>query len=488
MIMNKYFMIFIAAIALLAAAMLSSNSNVDIWWGKSKLVETLALGETKTLEVVFSSKEDLGEVTLSTSDDLSNFIVGFQPEKITVAPNQPYKFDLTLKAPSDTPLGSYGGTIHLRQGKRTIAKPLPVNLIIAESQPPQPPPPLSFTWSAPTNISNLSFQSYQPKVLADQLGNVYSIWLNSDYNSQYNIYFTKLENGIWSSPQKIVSNDRYNTIYDFDFDIDNQNHLHLAFTQYLGGTGYAVYYMSFDGTSWSMPQKIANGSDPSIAIGPDAKVHLVYSYSPDIYYIIFNGSSWSTPINVSNDGTLFDDYTKGAKAIRVDNNNNVHIAWSKYNHGIMYTKFDGTNWSTPQLISQLSSWPDIAFWLSLASNDVVGVAYTQGKNDCINQEIYFALSNDNGLTWNSSVLISNADGIGSRWPSIAVVSPINIQLVWSECSTAVPFRFFNGTGWSEIVDISNGTQGAGFPNIFTTQSKTYVVWDYSGEIYFSQSQ
>lgn len=481
-------MVFIAAVALLAAAMLSSSSNVDIWWGKSKLVETLPLDETKTIEVVFSSKQDLGEVTLSTSNDLANFIVGFQPEKITVAPNQPFKFDLTLKAPLDTPIGTYGGTIHLCQGKRTIAKPLPINLIVTEAQPPQPPPPLSFTWSAPINISNLSFQSYQPKVLADQLGNVYSIWLNSDFNSQYNIYFAKLENGIWSPPQKIVSNDRYNQMYDFDFDIDNQNHLHLAFTQYLSGTGYAVYYMFFDGMNWSIPQKITNGSGPSLAIGSDGRIHLVYSYSPDIYYIVFDGSSWSTPLNVSNDGKLFDDYINGAKAIRVGNDNNVHIAWSKYNHGIMYTKFDGTNWSTPQLISQLSSWPDITFWLSLASNDVVGVAYTQGKNDCINQEIYFALSNDNGLIWNSPILISNADGIGSRWPSVAVLSPTNIQLVWGECSTGVPFRFFNGTAWSEIIDISSGTLKAEFPNIYATSNKSYTVWTSNNAIYFSQTQ
>ncbi|MCX6811082.1 MAG: hypothetical protein NT039_00040, partial [Candidatus Berkelbacteria bacterium] len=266
----------------------------------------------------------------------------------------------------------------------------------------------------------------------------------------------------------------------------NQNHLHLVFTQYLEGTGFAVYCMSFDGTSWSMPQKIANGSDPSIAIGSDARVHVVYSYSPDIYYIVFNGSSWSTPINVSNDGTLFDDYTKGAKAIRVDNNNNVHIAWSKYNHGIMYTKFDGTSWSQPQLISSFGSSLN-SYWLSLGANGVIAVAYTYGPSDCINNEIYFSKSDDGGVTWFDPEQISGSPGIGSQWPSLAINSN-NIQAVWSECSAMVPFRLSNGQTWSEIIDISNGTQRAGFPNIFATQSKTYVVWDYSGEIYFSQSQ
>jgi len=485
--MNKYFIVFIAAIALLAATILSSNSNVDIWWGKSKLVETLALGETKTIEVVFSSKEDLGEVTLSTSNDLANFIVSFQPEKITVTKNQPYKFDLTLKAASDTSLGTYGGTIHLRQGKRTIAKPLPVNLIITEKQE-LPPAPISFEWEAPVSISNLSLSSYRPKIVADSLGNAYAIWLNSDFTFQYNIYYAKLENGIWGEPQKIVANDRYHGISDIDIDIDNQDHVYLAFTQFLQDTGYAVYFMSYDGNSWSLPAKLANGSYPSMAIDSNNKIHLVYSSTNDIYYTVFDGSSWSTPYNISNDGNLYEDNSNGAKAIRIDANNNIHIAWSKWNYGIMYTKFDGTNWVTPQLLSRLSSWPDVAYWLSLGANGVVAVAYTQGPNNCVDQEIYLALSTDDGNSWPTAELISNDDNIGSRWPSISVVSPTNIQIIWSECANSVPFRFYNGNNWSEITDLANGLLRAEMPNLYTRNDVSYAVWSSNSSIYFSKTK
>ena len=488
MIMNKYIYLSVAAlIILIGIAMAASNSQANIWWGKSKLIETLTQGESKTIEVVFTSQDDLGEVTLSISDDLANFVVGFEPEKITVTKNQPYKFDLILKAPLDIPLGTYGGTIHLRQGAKTIAKPLPVNLIIQEKQE-LPPAPVSFEWETPINISNLPSTSYRPKTIVDSLGNVYVFWLHSDFNSQYNIYYAKLENGIWSAPQRIVANDNYHTIYDFDVDIDNQNHIFLAFTQYLSGTGYAVYYMSYDGNNWSLPTKLADGSYPSLAIDSNNKVHLVYSSANDIYYTVFNGTSWSTPYNISNDGNLYEDNTNGIKTIRVDANNNIHVAWSKWNYGIMYTKFDGTSWATPQLLSRLSSWPDTAYWLSLGANGVVAVGYTQGPNNCVDQEIYLALSTDNGNSWPTAELISNDDNIGSRWPSISVVSPTNIQIIWSECANSVPFRFYNGNNWSDIIDISNGSLRAETPNLYIRNGISYAVWSSNNSIYFSKTK
>lgn len=486
--MNKYIFLPLAAlIIIIGVAMAASNPKVDIWWGKSKLVETLSPGETKNIEIVFSSPTDLKEVTLDTSSELGNLVVGFNPDKITVEKNIPYKFDLTIKVPEDIALGTYGGTIHLRQGKKTIAKPLPVNLIIAEKQ--EPPPPLSFVWETPINISsNVPLTSFRPKIVSDSLGNAYAVWINSDYTSQYNIYYAKFENGVWTEPQKIVANDRYNTIYDLDIDIDNQNHIFLAYTQFLPGTGYAVFYSFYDGTNWSVPAKLTNGSYPSVAIDSNNKIHLVYSSANDVYYTNFDGTTWSSPYNISGDGNLYEDSTHGAKAIRVDDNNNIHIAWSKWNYGIMYAKFNGSVWTEPQLLSRLSSWPDVAYWLSLGANGAVAVSYTQGPNNCVDQEIYVALSTDNGESWPTAELISNDDNIGSSWPSIAVVSSNNIQIIWGECANSVPFRSYNGSIWSEITDIGNGLLRAQMPNLYNRNNISYAVWSTDTSIYFSKTK
>jgi len=483
--MHKPFMFLVAGILFLTAATVSYFTHSTVWWGRSKLVEKIPVGQTQEVELVFISNKDFREVNLSVSDDLSKFISSFEPATLEVIKDQPNKINVLINIPSDVSPDTYGGTIHLREGKRTIGKPLAVNIIVIPAQ--EPVPPTLPSWSSPVNISNSIITSYKPKVLQDKSGNVYALWLDSDFTSQYKLYFSKLEGEVWSSPQPIISSDKNNPLYDFDFTIDNQNQIHLAYTQTAAGEGYVVYYAFFDGTNWSSPKKVYQGSSPSIEVGPDNRIHIVYSSFSDIFYSNFDGTVWSSPLNVSDD-ELYGDYTSGAKAIKIDQSGNIHIAWAKYNFGIMYTKFDGKIWETPQLVSKLALWPDNTYWLSLGANGVVAVAYTQGPNDCINQEIYFSLSEDGGLSWYSSTQISETPGVGSRWPSLSIVSANNIQAMWGECQTGVPFRLFNGTSWSDVIDISNGIQKADLPNISADENNSYAVWGSNNEVYFSQSQ
>ena len=483
--MYKPFIFLAAAVVFLAAALFSSPGSI-IWWGRSKLVERIPVGQTQEIELVFTSRKDFKDVNLSISDDLSKFINTFEPATLEVVKDQPNKINALINVPSDVIPATYGGTIHLRAGKRTIGKPLVVNIIVIPAE--EPIPPTVPSWSLPTNISNSIITSYKPKVLQDKLGNVYALWLDSDFTTQYKLYFSKFENEAWDSPQPIISVDRYNPLYDFDFTIDNQNQIHLVYTQTVSGLGYMVHYMFYNGTEWSIPQEVSQGYSPSIEVDSSDKIHIVYSSFSDIFYSNFDGIIWSSPMNISDDAQLYGDYTSGAKAIRIDELGNIHVAWAKYNFGIMYTMFNGKAWSVSQLVSKLALYPDNTYWLSLGANGVVAVAYTQGPNDCINQEIYFSLSEDNGSSWYSPTQISGSLGVGSRWPSLAIVSENNIQAIWGECQTGVPFRMFNGSSWSDIIDISNGTQKADLPNITADGNKSYAVWGSNGEIYFSQGQ
>lgn len=485
--MKKNLILFLAVALSLTIVAISASSvpASTIWWGKSKLVEQIYAGQSLETEVVFVSRDSFSELTLRFSNDLSQFIDSFDPMILEVSKDLPYKIGIIIDVPLDTLPGVYGGTIHLREGKRTIGKPLPVNIEVLPMQ--EPLPPIMPTWTEPVNISNTSLQSSRPKVLKDQLGNVYVFWMDSDYSSQYKLYFSKLKEGVWSSPVVIINNNKDNALSDFDFTIDKNNQIHLAYTQKVSGEGLVIYYISFDGTDWSSPQRFNLGSYPSIDVGPDDKIHMVYSFGQDVFYSNFDGSDWLSPLNISNDGS-YEDNTRGAKSIRVDQLGNVHVAWVKHTFGIIYTKFDGSIWQEPQLISQLNLQFDNVYWLSLGANGIVAVAYTQGPNDCVNQEIYFTLSKNQGIDWFSPVQISETPGIGSKWPSLLVISENNIQAVWGECQVGVPFRLYDGSSWSEIIDISNGLQIADFPNISGDENKSFIVWEFSNNIYFSQNK
>ena len=490
---NKIFTISTIAIILLATIIIYSLATGSaIWWGKSKLVEKISAGQSIKAPIVFSSNENLGEVSLSVSEDLSRFITDFEPKTLKVTKNKPFEFKAIINIPADTEPGTYGGTIHLKKGKKTIAKPLAVNLIVLPSEPSEPPaPPLMPSWEEPVNISNTSLFSYKPKVIADKLGRVYAFWIDNtrDFSKDYGIHFAKLEGSAWSPAQNIVFLGT-SKIYDFDVTVDNRNYLHLAYVTDIAGVGYVFFYTFFDGLSWSSPIQLTRGLYVSLEAGPDNKIHIAYTYAFDVHYAVFDSGSLSSPINITNDGLSNDDNTYGAKAIKIDRRGNIHISWSKHNYGIMYSKYNGSSWSEPQLLSHLSG-GYVSYYLSIGADDFVAVAYTFGPNDCRNQEIHLALSEDGGVGWYSPVIVSKVDGIGSRWPSLAVVALDNIQIIWEECGMSVPFRFFNGANWSEIIDLGGGNLKSQMPNIFALLDKSYAVWgsgEADGEIYFSQTK
>jgi len=488
--MDKLFIFLLAGVIFLTAAVLPKITNPasNIWWGRAKIVETISPGQSKTAELVFTSKQDLGEVSLESSNDLSKFISKFEPATVDVVKNVPNKVNVTFTVPTETALDTYGGTIHVRRGHRTIGKALAVNLkVVVSETPPLPTPPSS--WTTPVNISSSSLTSYKAKILPDSLGNLYAFWLDSDFSSYYKLMFSKWVNGSWETPTTVISADRYNPLAsNFDFTIDKQNQLHAVYVQRVTSLGYVIYHTVFDGANWSSPQSVSQGTVPSIDIGPDNKAHIVYTKGEDIFYSSFDGANWALAVNLSNDDHLYTDETSGAKDIRVDDQGNIHVAWTKYGFGIMYTKFNGKSWSVPQLVSQLSSYPNNAYWLSLSGNGVIAVAYTRGPNNCVDQEIYFTFSIDDGVVWADPVQISASLGIGSRWPSLAISAPDNIQVVWGECQNGLPFRFFDGQNWSPIIDINSGTSRADFPNITVRGGKSYVVWGSGNDIYFSEGQ
>jgi len=127
-------------------------------------VEKIPVGQTQEVELVFTSRKNLSDVNLSVSNNLTQFFSDFEPTTLDVVKDQPNKINVLINIPSDVKSHTYGGTIHLRAGKRTIGKPLAVNIIVTPAE--EPILPTVPSWSYPTNISNSTITSYKPKVLS----------------------------------------------------------------------------------------------------------------------------------------------------------------------------------------------------------------------------------------------------------------------------------------------------------------------------------
>ncbi len=96
-----------------------------------------------------------------------------------------------------------------------------------------------------------------------------------------------------------------------------------------------------------------------------------------------------------------------------------------------------------------------------------------------NNEIFFASSADEGLTFGEPTNISNSDGLSS-FPQIAV-SGENIHIVWQDTSPAddifVASSSDGGSSFGEPVNVSNTTNGvSASPQVAVAEDNVFVTW------------
>ena len=127
--------------------------------------------------------------------------------------------------------------------------------------------------------------------------------------------------------------------------IDSNGHVHIV---HASGDGYAFTHSVYDGSSWT-PTAIKNceGSycwDTHMVIDDNDELHAAYSTNTGlIVYMHYDGSSWTST-----------QVTTGAKVgpvgIALDSNNHPHISFTGYDqycgNGLRLASFDGASWSS----------------------------------------------------------------------------------------------------------------------------------------------
>jgi len=236
------------------------------------------------------------------------------------------------------------------------------------------------SWVDATRISTLSgmenYDHFHPSIAIDSDGVLHVVWCgySTAYPTQMQIWYTKYD-GTWSTPIRLNTYANMGTLNQFDpcITIDSLDKLHVVW--YGGATGYSnpqIWYVKFDGVSWSSPLRISTVSGmenywqelPSITVDSADKLHVVWhgcstSY-PDyeqIWYAKYDGS-WLTPIRLSTYSDMDVNY-QYSPCITVDSKDALHVIWSGevsayIQYQIWYAKHDGGVWSTPIRISTAS--------------------------------------------------------------------------------------------------------------------------------------
>ena len=99
----------------------------------AKLDMTLVDNLRTNYTVTFTSRIPLQNITLWVVPALRPYISVEPATFPAVNTNETYQFVVSAAAPAGTSPGQRGGTIHFRQGKKTVAKPLPVKIKISRT-------------------------------------------------------------------------------------------------------------------------------------------------------------------------------------------------------------------------------------------------------------------------------------------------------------------------------------------------------------------
>lgn len=154
--------------------------------------------------------------------------------------------------------------------------------------------------------------------------------------------------------------------------VDSNGHVHIV---HASGDGYAFTHSVYDGSSWT-PTAIKNceGSycwDTHMVIDDNDELHAAYSTSNNlVVYMHFDGTSW-TSTQVSSSAKV------GPVGIALDSNNHPHISFvasgSYCGNGLRLASFNGAGWTTNTIESGSNKGCDSA--IIIDHNDNAYIAY-----------------------------------------------------------------------------------------------------------------
>jgi len=235
-------------------------------------------------------------------------------------------------------------------------------------------------------------------------GFVHTVWSESGpAGSQLDIFYSSTQSGEHWSPATTTVETRFSA-FDPRVAADAAGDLHLVWQEY--ATPPQIYYISgtvyTTETVWSiMPITVSLGltqtaTTPDIVVGSDNTVHVVFGVDvesqeqvQDIYYASFPatdaGAVSATLIPGSRVTVSHQLPTYASPAIALFGDDQVHVAWNGWK--------EGDNWDSDR--------------------------------------IYYAVSEDGGLSWSEPVPVSPKDSRPDGFPSLAADAEF-VHVVWQE--------------------------------------------------------
>ena len=298
----------------------------------------------------------------------------------------------------------------------------------------------------------------------------------------------------------------------------------------------AVAKSSDFGKTWSVviADSTNAGTDKPILAVRGQDVYVGYNHTQTVWASYsHDGGHTFTSVKVNDNANLGWSLAGGGA---VDQAGNVYFSWAGYEQNgkakgrvnlYISRSFDGgATWSSslvdvsaapPDCSDYLCGWAFLGAQMTMTSEGT-GILYALWNGGSVDngpERIFFAKSNDAGVTWSRKVDVSDAaQGIAHAFPAITVASPGDVRISWMDARNAPMWNAYyrrsrdGGKTWSSESDISTFVPGFSYitPTGFSfpfgdyfemavdDQGNTQVImaqglnWDSPGSIWYTRGK
>lgn len=282
-----------------------------------------------------------------------------------------------------------------------------------------------------------------------------------------------------------------------------------------GGISFDFIRKVNDNISW--------GEQPSIAIGDDDKIHVVWNdwrndadlkwvsgggidgiNNADIYYAnsTDGGESFNPNVRVDDDGGTSSVATSTSRRIlALDSMRGIHVVWMDAREGfptIYYANSTdgGISFSKSIKVPHVDA-NAMNPSLAISPNDEVFVAWYDYRNASTKADIYLAFSTDRGLSFSGDTRVNDDFTNWNQMFPVVAAHQDFISVIWEDGRNGGRSAFFSksldkGITFSPNIPVDDGSAGATMPTIAVNQTGYIVVaWEdtrgANRSIYFSNS-
>lgn len=329
-------------------------------------------------------------------------------------------------------------------------------------------------------------------------GNNLHVTWNDSRDGNNEIYYKRSPDGgiSWGTDIRLTNNAASSVLSSITV---SGSVLHVIWSDSRDGNQEIYYKNSPDGgVSWGTDTRLTNASNishrPSSA-SSGSSVYIAWSDERDgnseIYYkrSLDGGVSWGIDLRLTNNSG-YSDCPSIAVSGQV-----VHVLWLDDRDGnreIYYKRSTdgGTNWEADVRLTNNSALSNVGS--ICVAEQIVHVLWYDERDG--NPEIYYKRSTNAGISWGTDTRLTNAAG-NSAAPNVAV-SGTSVHVVFEEQRDGNPEIYYklstnSGLSWQTETRLTNASGNSFFPFIAITGSILNIVWydnrDGNNEIYYKRN-